>query len=419
MKTPRLGVRAAVVLAGAALLAACGTATAPTTTPQVSTSTPQASTATDSTAPSPSGLGADGCITTFDPAVDYYPDKEKLEHARNFTLTYHSSYAVVTVKQPVVGGKPERYVLKRCGAPAPALSGDLAGAQVVTTPVKSLFSASTTHIPSLEALGKLDILTGVGSKAYISSRAALARVAQSGVTEFAGGGTADAEKIIAAKPDVLVTAGYDDPGFATVRDAGVPVLADAEFLEANPLGRAEWVKFFGALTGTEQRANDTFAKIADNYRSAVAVALDATPTKVVLSQPYQGSWAMPTGGSFAGRLVIDAKGSWPWMTNTSAGSANTDLETVFNRSGKSPVWVASSNWKTKKDAYADEPRLAEFEAFKTGKVWAPSLQVNKAGGNNYFELGVLRPDLTVKDLIAILHPDLMPGHTFTFFRQLT
>lgn len=362
--------------------------------------------------------GADGCITKFDPNTDYFPVKQHLKYAKNFTISYHRSYQVLTVKQPTVGGKPESYVLVKCGAPKPRLTGALAKAPEVSTPVKSLFSASTTHLPSLEALGKLDVLTGVASKALISSKAARQRAAQPGVTEFSPAGTADAEKIVAAKPDVLITAGQDDPAYATVRRAGIPVLADAEYLEPQPLGEAEWIKYFAALTGTEQKAATVFDKIAGSYNAAVQKAADAKPTKVLVNQPYQGVWTMPTGGTPMGRLITDAGGTWPWQQDKSTASKNTDLETVFKKSGSARIWITSTNWKTKKEALAAEPRFADFTAYKSGQIWAPSRQVNAAGGNNMYELGVLRPDLVVGDLIAIMHPDAEPGHTFTFYQKL-
>lgn len=411
----RRAVRTVLAASAAAALLLTGCSAPSTPTSASPTSSGPTSSGSGTTVP---GVGPDGCITDFDERVDYFGVKQTLEFATNFTVTYHRSYQVLTVEQPVVGGKPERYVLVRCGAPTPALTGDLAGAEVVSTPVRSLFSASTTHLPSLEALGELEALTGVASKAFISSPAAQERAASADVTEFSPAGTTDAEKVIAAKPDVLVTAGYDDPAYATLRDAGVPVLADAEFLEADPLGRAEWVKYFAALTGTEQKAADTFATIRDAYGSLVASVANAPDADTVLSQPYQGVWSVPAGGSYAGQLVSDAKGTWGWATTTTTGSVDTDLETVFERSGRTSTWVSSANWTTKQEALAEEPRFAEFAAFSTGAVWAPSLQLTAAGGNNYFELGVLRPDLILGDLVAILHPDLAPGHTFTFYQQL-
>lgn len=365
-----------------------------------------------------SGAGPDGCISDFDATKDYFPQKQEIVDAENFSLTYHKSYQVLTVKEPTAGGDPESYVLVRCGAPTPELTGDLAGAPVVTTPVKSLYSASTTHIPSLEALDQLETMTGVASKALISSEAALKRVAADDVVEFAPAGTVDAEQIVAGSPDVLITAGYDDPAFATIRDAEIPVLADAEFLETTPLGRAEWIKYFAALTGEEERAATTYDKISKDYADAVALAKDAEPVETVISQPYQGAWSVPAGGSHLGRMLKDARADWPYADKDSTGSINTDLETVFDESREAKIWLTSSNWTTKKQALAEESRFSDFAAFKSGQVWAPSLQVNEAGGNNYFELGVLRPDLAVQDMIAILHPDLLPDHEFTFYQQL-
>ncbi|QGN35045.1 ABC transporter substrate-binding protein [Microlunatus sp. Gsoil 973] len=393
---------ATAMLAGVAVVAAaCGSQSAGSATAQP-----------------PSTPAAGGCITHFNADTDYFPVKQQLKYAENFTISYHNSYQVLTVKEPTVGGKPESYVLVRCGAPKPTLTGALAKAPQITTPVKSLFSASTTHLPSLEALGRLDVLTGVASKALISSKAARQRVAQPGVTEFAPAGTADAEKIVAAKPDALVTAGQEDPSYATVRRAGIPVLADAEYLEPTPLGEAEWIKYFAALTGTERKAARVFDGIAADYNAAVDRAAAAKPTTVLVNQPYQGVWTMPTGGTPMGRLITDAGGTWPWQQDRSTASKNADLETVYKKSGTAKIWITSTNWKTKKEALASEPRFADFTAYRSGQIWAPSLQVNAAGGNNMYELGVLRPDLVVGDLIAIMHPDLEPGHTFTFYQRL-
>lgn len=358
------------------------------------------------------------CITDFEEGTDYYPDKVTLDHAENFTVEYHDYYQVVTVKQPTAGGEPEVYVLVKCGAEAPELTGDLEGAVSLETPVDSIFSASTTHIPSLESLGLLDSLTGVAAKAYISSEAGLERVADESVVEFAAAGEADTEAIVAAQPDVLVTGGTEDPNYAAVREAGVPVLADAEFLETDPLGRAEWIKYFAALTGTEAKANEVFDEVATNYADTAAVAADAEETEVMLGDAFQGQWSVPGGASFAARVVADAKGTYAWAEDTSTGSIPSDLETVFDKSGTAEIWLTTANWTSRDQALAEESRLAEFASFTSGTVWAPSKQVNEAGGNNYYELGVLRPDLILADQVAILHPDLVPDHEFTFYNEL-
>lgn len=395
----RRGVAASLAALSLLALSACGTTGESGTSPEQSAPT-------------------DGCITDFEEGTDYYPDKVTLEHAENFTLEYHDHYQVITVKQPTAGGEPETYVLTKCGAQPPELTGDLEGAVALETPVDSIFSASTTHIPSLEALDQLDSLTGVAAKAFISSEAAQERVADESVVEFAAGGEADTEAIVSAQPDVLVTGGFEDPNYASVREAGVPVLADAEFLEADPLGRAEWIKYFAALTGTEAQANEVFDEIAAEYDWTKELAAGADTTEVMLGDAFQGQWSVPGGASFAARLIADAQGTYAWADDTSTGSIPSDLETVFDKSGKAELWLTTANWTTRDQALAEESRLAELAAFTSGSVWAPSKQVNEAGGNNYYELGALRPDLILADQVAILHPDLMPDHELTFYNEL-
>jgi len=418
------------IIAVAALLAGCGNSSdsAGASTSAASGSSGAASSVADngSAASTPAselnaaaGLDAKGCITDFDPAADYYPVKSQIDYATNFTVEYDKSYQVLTVLQPTQGGSAESYVLVKCGAPTPDLTGDLAGATMVSTPVTSLYSGSTTHLPNLVALDQLDILTGVASKSLISEKEVLDRVAEPGVVEYAAAGSVDAEAVVAGKPDVLITAGTDDPAYAVISAAGVPVLANAEWLENDPLGRAEWIKYFAALTGTEAQAAEAFDAVEQSYTALADKVASADPVQVVPGQPYQGTWYVPGGQSFNSRLIADAGGTTAWAGDPSTGSVSTDLESVLAKAGKAPAWLASTTWTTKAEALAEEPRFAEFAAFQSGNMWNAAKDVTAAGGNTYYELGVARPDLVLGDLVAILHPDLMPGHDFAFYLQLS
>jgi len=418
------------IIAVAALLAGCGNSSdsAGASTSAASGSSGAASSVADngSAASTPAselnaaaGLDAKGCITDFDPAADYYPVKSQIDYATNFTVEYDKSYQVLTVLQPTQGGSAESYVLVKCGAPTPDLTGDLAGATMVSTPVTSLYSGSTTHLPNLVALDQLDILTGVASKSLISEKEVLDRVAEPGVVEYAAAGSVDAEAVVAGKPDVLITAGTDDPAYAVISAAGVPVLANAEWLENDPLGRAEWIKYFAALTGTEAQAAEAFDAVEQSYTALADKVASADPVQVVPGQPYQGTWYVPGGQSFNSRLIADAGGTTAWAGDPSTGSVSTDLESVLAKAGKAPAWLASTTWTTKAEALAEEPRFAEFAAFQSGNMWNAAKDVTAEGGNNYYELGVARPDLVLGDLVAILHPDLMPGHDFAFYLQLS
>jgi cobalamin transport system substrate-binding protein len=326
-----------------------------------------------------------GCITHFHPDVDYFAAKSTVTDATNFTLSYHDSYQLLTVKQPYPHGRPESYVLVRCGAPTPQLTGDLAHAQHITVPVDSIYPASTTQ---------LGMLTELNQKAsYLPAQ------------------QINAESVIAAHPDVLLTPGADDPSYAKLRDAGLAVVADAEWLEATALGRAEWVKVLAALTGTEKKANEVYAKVRHDYRVLAAKSRGVQRIPVLPGTMYQGSWSMPAGGDYAGRLILDAGGTYPWADDTRTGSLQLNFESVYANAGQAQIWLVNSNWTTIDDAVAADSRYRELTAVHRGQVWS--------AGDDYWERGTARPDLVLGDLVAILHPELAPNHRFEFYRQVT
>jgi len=359
-----------------------------------------------------------GCITAFDPDADYFPDKSTLTEATNFTITYHGSYQILTVKRPYLGGKPVSYVLVRCGAPAPALTGELAHAQRITVPVRSLYSGSTTHLAMITELGQAGVVTGVANPAAVADPQIRARIDSGAIVGYAPGGQLNVERVVGAGPDLLVTEGMDDPGYPKLREAGLPVLADAEWLEATPLGRAEWIKVFAALTGTERQAAQAYREIRDRYRALAAQAADAEPVEVLVGTMYSGNWSMPTGDSYAGRLIADAGGTYPWLRETGAESRQLNFESVYARAGTAPVWLVTDDWQHLGDAVARDSRYGELTALRTGHVWSATKAMTPGVGNLYWERGTARPDLLLGDLVAILHPRLAADHAFEFYRRV-
>jgi iron complex transport system substrate-binding protein len=326
--------------------------------------------------------------------------------------------SVDTVKEPFPKGKPQSYVLVRCGAPRPDLTGDLADAPQIQVPIKSLFSASTTHLPLLSDLGRLDVLSAVAEKTYVTSPEVNARIADGRVAEYASGGTVNSEKVITSAPDVLMTQGTDDPAYPALRTAGIAVVANAEYLEATPLGRAEWLKVMAALTGTETQAEQVYAGIRSRYAEVARTARDAAPVQVLPGTMYQGTWYMPSGGSYVGKLLADAGGTYPFAADTSNGSLELGFESVFAKAGTAPTWLVTEQWKTTAEALKDDARYGQLSATKTGQVWSATKVIGPGGGNDFYERGVTRPDLVLGDLVAILHPDLAPKHEFAFYRPV-
>ncbi|WP_300010847.1 ABC transporter substrate-binding protein [Pseudonocardia sp.] len=354
------------------------------------------------------------------PATDCAPasgGRSTVEHAENFSLQYEDGYQVLTVHEPSPGAPAESYVLVSCGA-TPEVPPELAAAQRITVPVDSLYSGSTTHLPLLVDLDRVDVLTGVATAGFVSSPQVREAIEAGAVAEYAPTEQVDVERVVTGRPDVLMTGGFDDPAYATLRGAGVPVVANAEYLEPTPLGRAEWIKVMAALTGDELRATAVFDQVEASYTGTEARAAGAAPVPVVAGSLFEGVWSVPAGGSYMGRLLADAGGANPWAADPSASSLTLDFETVFAKAGQAPVWLATQDWASRADALAADPRYGELAAMREGRTFTANKAIGPGGGNDFYERGVTRPDLVLADLVAILHPELAPGHESTFYTEL-
>jgi iron complex transport system substrate-binding protein len=357
-----------------------------------------------------------GCVERFDAARDYFPDKVTVDDAANFSVEYRRSYKIVTVRGAYAGGPAERYVLTQCGTPVPALTGDLAGAQVVHVPATSVFAASTTQLMPLVDFDRLDVLTGVSRFRDVVGEAAAKRIASGRVREFAAASVVDAELVVASRPSVFMSAS-GDPALTTIRAAGIPVVANTEWLEPTALARAEWLKYVALFLNEERKATILHDATKARYRSlsARAVAVrDASRPLVMTGRSTRGTWVIAGGRSYVGALIRDAGGRYVWADNTAVGSASIDLEAMIRRAAQADIWINGGGWPSMAAMLDDEPRYAEFKAYKTGQVWVYERKMTDAG-NDYWSRSVIRPDLVLADLVKIFHPSLVPDHTFEWY----
>ncbi len=206
--------------------------------------------------------------------------------------------------------------------------------------------------------------------------------------------------------------------FTMLERAGLPYAVDAAWTEATPLGRAEWIKFTAAFFDREPEANRLFDRIAARYEElrAIAVGVERRPT-VLVGTPFQGTWHVSGGAAYQARLIADAGGAYLWADDPTTGSIPLDFESVYARGLDAEVWIHPYGWHTLADGVRADERMADFAAWKSGRVYNNDARINAAGGNDYWETGSLRPDLVLADLIEILHPGLI-DHELVFHRQL-
>ena len=197
-----------------------------------------------------------------------------------------------------------------------------------------------------------------------------------------------------------------------------PYAVDAAWTEATPLGRAEWIKFTAAFFNREVEANRLFDRIAARYEelSTLVRTVEHRPT-VLVGTPFQGTWHVSGGAAYQARLIADAGGAYLWADDPTTGSIPLDFESVYARGLDAEVWIHPYGWHSLADGIKADQRMADFAAWKSGRVYNNDARINAYGGNDYWETGSLRPDLILADLIEILHPDLI-DHQLVFHRQL-
>ncbi|MCC9075400.1 ABC transporter substrate-binding protein [Litorilinea aerophila] len=403
----------------AALVSACVAPVATPTAPEAPAATP-AEAPPQAAAPVEANL-TDGCVEEYDPAVDYFPEKIELTYATGFTVEYANHYKVVTVLTPWQGAEQSfQYVLVQCGTPAPE---GYDPSQIIEVPVGRLITLSTTVLPHLEALGVLDSLVAVEEFDYVNTPAVRERIDAGTVQEIGASAEINTERVLELEPDLVLTFAYGDPRYDThpkLLEAGLKVGLIADYMETSPLGRAEWLKYVALFFNREAQATTHFQEIAERYQAIADKVAQVEERPTVFTGINRGdSWRVSGGKSYFARFLADAGADYLWADTDATGSIPLDFEAVYARAADADYWLPNAGrWQTLEDVRNEDPRYADFAAFQNGRIYDNNARVNQWGGNDYWEGGVANPDIILADLVKIFHPELLPDHELTFFRQV-
>lgn len=347
------------------------------------------------------------------------PAQNQVKYASGLKLYQYDNYTVVKVTQPWPEAKEGyTYVMHKKGVTLPDSLKDYTAVQV---PLQSVVVTSTTHIPSLEMLNRENTLTSFPGTDYISSEKVRKLIDTGKVKEAGKNETLNTETIIDLAPDAVVgfSVSSSNKALTALERSGIKVLYNGDWTEQTPLGKAEWIKFFGALYGLEDEASRIFDKIVKDYTDAMAPAMKLLDNPTVLSGAmYQDQWYMPQGGSWAALFLKDAGADYLWKDAKGTGSLNLGFETVLDKATNADVWIGPGQFTSLQEMLTSNPHYAQFKAFKNQQVYSFAVKKGATGGVLYYELAPNRPDLVLKDLIKILHPKLLPDYELHFFEKL-
>lgn len=342
-----------------------------------------------------------------------------ISYANGLEISHHQDYSIVTLTEPWPGSNTSfRYLLKKNET---SVDKEDTFDAVVQVPLTSIVVTSTTHIPSLEMLQVEKSLKGFPNLDYVSSEKTRKLIDNGTIVELGKNESLNTEVLIDLNPDALITFAVEGQNttVATLQKTGIPVLYNADWTETHPLGKAEWIKFFGVLFGKEKEADRIFSTIEKNYQEAKSLAETTYEKPTVLSGAmFRDVWYLPQGGSWGAQFIEDAHGAYLWKDTEGTGSLSLNLESVLEKGKNADFWIGPSQFYSYQQMEEAHTVYTQFKAFQEKKIYSFTTKKGPKGGVVYYELAPNRPDLVLKDLIKILHPEVLPDYPLYFFEPL-
>jgi iron complex transport system substrate-binding protein len=340
--------------------------------------------------------------------------KSTIKYAKGFEIQSFTNYKKLIIKAPYQNSKETfEFILTKTKTKN--------NSEEIITPVNSIVVTSTTHIPMLELLNVENKLIGYPNSDYISSIKTRKLIEDGKIIDLGNEENINTESLIDLKPDVVVgfSINSNNKMFTIIKNLGIPVILNGDWLEETPLGRAEWIKFFGVLFDKEIEADSIFNTIEKNYIAAKNNALKSKNTPTIISGGlFKDIWNLPAGNSFEAAFLKDANTNYLWKNSKGKGSLSLNIENVFEKGKDAKLWISPSFYTSLEELKKANDIYSNFEAFKNEEVYSFVNKRGKKGGTIYFELAPARPDLVLKDLIKIAHPELLKDYEFTFFERL-
>ncbi len=263
----------------------------------------------------------------------------------------------------------------------------------------------------------MESIGGVCDLDYIRLADIHERARQGYIADIGNSLSPNIERLIDLHPDAILLSPYENSGYGRVEKLNIPIIECADYMEVSPLGRAEWMRFYGLLFGRGAEADSLFDEVEKNYLALKALTEPLTERPTVFCELKSSSaWYVPGGKSFIANFYADAGADYIFADDTHSGSFPLAFESVFDRAQHADFWLIKYHQATEKtydELQQDYAPYAGFRAFKERKVYACN-----TSRINYYEDSPFRPDGLLKDLIRIFHPDVVKDAEAVYFLPL-
>ena len=348
--------------------------------------------------------------------------RKDIKYAERFDLTQKDGYSILIIKNPWQGAVNiiQTYYLIKDNSKLPA---GVDSQYIIRVPVKRIICTSTTHLSMISALGEEETIKGISFANYIYEKRICDLIENKNIADVGYDDNLNKELVIQISPDLVMVFGIgsESSGYINkLKELGIRILFNAEYLETDPLGKAEWIKVFGALYSKEKEADSIFTPIEEEYnrlKSYIEKNCAEKPS-VLLGLPWKDTWFISPGNSYICRIISDAGGNYLWKNTRSEISMPFGLENVYVKAINADYWLNTGSINSLNEITSIDDRLCDLSSFRNGNVYNNNKRVSPGGGYDYWESGCINPQRILKDIAAIIHPGLFPDYSLYYYKKI-
>jgi iron complex transport system substrate-binding protein len=338
-----------------------------------------------------------------------------LHYAEGFKVTYYPDYILVDVRDPWNPRRNlQRYLLVDRNKEIPA---NLPKGTLIRTPIRKSVVYTAVHCAALDELGAIHAITGVCEPRFIKNPAIRSRLTDGLIADMGESVSPNTEKMIELGVEVVLTSPLQNAGYGSVTKTGIPIIECADYMETTPLGRAEWIRFLGLLTGKTALADSLFQETEARYLEIKnAIANIANRPTLFTEKKYGSAWYVPAGQSYMAQLYRDAGADYVFSYLQGSGGTPLSFETVFEKAIHADIWLFNYTLNTEMTyplLEAEYALYANFDAFRQRRIYGCNTLTTF-----FFEEAPMHPDYLLRELAAIFHPEKMPGYPLRYFHLL-
>ncbi len=346
------------------------------------------------------------------------------EYASGFEIlgSAGSESSLLRITRPWQGECDQVYelLILRGGEKAPA---SYSGA-TLKGGAQRIVALSSSNVAMFDCIGAASTIVGVSGLDYISSEAISQRADEGLVRDVGYDSALNFELITALRPDVVLlysVAGSNSVTTAKLDELKIPYLYIGDYAEESPLGKAEWVVAMGEICSRREEAIDYFEASAERYnalKERIAKADITSRPRIVLNSPYRDVWYLPSNSSYVVQLIEDAGGDYFYDGNTSNQTQPISLELAYKLVSESDIWLnTGASINSIGELKRAIPKFSAMPPVTSNRVYNSTARTTPMGGSDFYESGVVNPDIILGDLIEIMHPEIL-DHDLYYYKQL-